>query len=168
MIFQLEATRKELLTVIEAIPETFINVKESEKKWSIGQVLDHLHKTEVNITKVIKHMSTLPEQQDSLPTKPLVLTLDRTRKVKVSDSLAPALAELDKQELLDALAQSRAELINVIEAIPQTVDFTKIGYKHPVFGELSLMQWIEFIGYHEKRHLAQIEEVNAILINESV
>jgi hypothetical protein len=33
--------------------------------------------------------------------------------------------------------------------------------KHPYLGELSLKQWVEFIGYHEKRHLLQLAEVKS-------
>jgi len=167
MIFQLEATRKELLTLIDTIPEHLFNKKESEQRWSIGQVLDHLHKTEIEITKVIKYILTLPEQEP-LKDKPLALTLDRTRKITAPTTLSPSTSDLSKHKLLTSLSQSRKELIQVIESIPPTVDLTRLGYKHPAFDELSLIQWIEFIGYHEKRHLAQLDEIKASVAKESV
>ena len=33
------------------------------------------------------------------------------------------------------------------------------GFNHPIFGLMSLKQWIPFVGYHEKRHILQIKEV---------
>lgn len=31
-------------------------------------------------------------------------------------------------------------------------------YPHPVFGPMDVAQWVDFIGIHEERHLAQLKE----------
>lgn len=166
MIFQLEATRQELLNTIEDIPEHLFNERETEHKWSVGQVLEHLYKTEVEITKAIKYMLTLPEQEP-LPDQPLALTLDRSTKRTATDTIAPSNI-VNKNDVLLLLSQSREQLLQLIDSIPPEQDLTTRGLKHPVFPILSLKQWIEFIGYHEKRHFAQIIEIKQHITNESV
>lgn len=167
MIIQLEAIRNDILTEINDIPDHLFNDKESANSWSVGQVLDHLHKIEVEITKAIKYMLTLPEQ-DPLPDKPLTITLDRSKKRTAPEAFIPSSQTLDKQEILSSLAQSRQNLLKLIDSIPPERDITRIGFKHRFFDVLSLKQWIEFIGYHEKRHLSQIIEIKASIINENV
>ncbi|WP_373464670.1 DinB family protein [Bacillus sp. V2I10] len=65
-----------------------------------------------------------------------------------------------KKELLSKLEESRRELINFAETAPVQA-LNEKAMKHPHLGELSLKQWVEFIGYHEKRHLLQIAEVKS-------
>jgi hypothetical protein len=167
MILQLNATRKEILTAIESIPEHLFNAKKSEHTWSVGQVLEHLHKTEVEITKAITYMLSLPPQEP-IADIPLAMTLDRSKKITARSTITPSSQALNKRDILDSLSKSRNHLLQLIDTIPSELDLTRIGFKHPVFDEISLKQWIEFIGYHEKRHLAQIEEIKDSVTNESV
>ncbi|WP_226671506.1 DinB family protein [Metabacillus litoralis] len=167
MILQLEATRNEIVHTVEDIPDTLFNEKESENSWSIGQVLDHLLKTEVEIRRAIKYMLTLPEQEP-LPDKPLALTLDRSQRRIAPESISPTKEFVKKQEILSSLSESRKQLFQLIDTIPSEKDLTKTRFKHPFLKELSLKQWIEFVGYHEKRHLAQILEIKQSITNESV
>jgi DinB superfamily len=167
MILQLNATRKEILTAIEGIPEHLFNAKSSEHTWSVGQVLEHLHKTEIEITRAITYMLSLP-QQEPLADIPLAITLDRSKKITAPSTITPSSHALNKRDILESLCKSRIHLLQLIDTIPSELDLTRIGFKHPVFNEISLKQWIEFIGYHEKRHLAQIEEIKDAVTNESV
>lgn len=167
MILQLEETREEVVNTVKDIPVHLFNEKQTEYSWSIGQVLDHLLKTELEITRAIAYMLTLPEQ-DHLPDKPLALTLDRTQKRTAPDTISPTTEIIEKQNILASLSQSRNQLLQLIDSIPSERDLTTSRFKHPVFKELSLKQWIEFIGYHEKRHLAQIIEIKQSITNESV
>ncbi|MCM3160953.1 DinB family protein [Metabacillus litoralis] len=166
MIIQLENTRQEILHTVEDIPEHLFNERENEQTWSVGQVLEHLHKTEVEITKAIKYMLTLPEQEP-LPDQPLKLTLDRSIKRMAPAAITPAIV-VNKNDILHALSQSRNQLLQLIDSIPPEQDLTTRGFKHPVFPILSIKQWIEFVGYHEQRHLAQIFEIKQFITNESV
>jgi hypothetical protein len=65
----------------------------------------------------------------------------------------------------DKLTASRNSLLNVLREYNH-YDLTSNSGKHPAFGTISVAQWIEFIGLHEKRHLLQIREL-ATIANES-
>jgi hypothetical protein len=62
------------------------------------------------------------------------------------------------EEMKEKLSRSREKLLSVVtEAGEEALE--KKSLPHPVFGPLNLKQWVEFVGQHEKRHLAQIEEI---------
>lgn len=163
MWLQLEISRKEVLSTIENLPDQLLNVRISETTWSIGQVLNHLYKTEINITNTIEKLITQPGQE-TIEDKPLAKTMDRSIKISASPAITPSTQEFTKQEIILDLMNSRQQLLRLIDAIPPELDLKKRGFKHPAFGVLSLKQWIEFIGYHEKRHAAQIIEIKEILM----
>lgn len=163
MLLQLETSRKEVLSTIENLSDKMINVNISETTWSIGQVLDHLNKTEIKITNSI-HQLISQSEQETITDKPLTKTLDRSIKILASAAITPSTQEFTKQEVVSALLHSRQQLLRLIDTIPPELDLKKRGFKHPVFGVLSLKQWIEFIGYHEKRHAAQITEIKETIM----
>ena len=51
----------------------------------------------------------------------------------------------------------------MIDCIRSEEALQKKAYPHPIFGLIRLDEWVPFIGYHEKRHLEQIEEIKAKL-----
>jgi Protein of unknown function (DUF1569) len=57
------------------------------------------------------------------------------------------------------LHSSREELETLLASIKSTTDFTIHGFEHPFFGMLSIQQWIDTLSLHERRHLAQIQEM---------
>jgi hypothetical protein len=60
----------------------------------------------------------------------------------------------------DKLYSSRQALMEVLEAYDPSELKANSG-KHPAFGTISVEQWVEFIGLHESRHLAQIKDIIA-------
>lgn len=61
------------------------------------------------------------------------------------------------EEIKTALHNARMELLSVYESSDK-VTLNNKSLKHPIFGQLPLVQWFSFVGYHEKRHLRQLEK----------
>ncbi|MEI2398454.1 DinB family protein [Paenibacillus phytohabitans] len=55
------------------------------------------------------------------------------------------------------LDQSRSDLKTVLAQSEERLWNRKL-YPHPVFGPMDVAQWVDFIGIHEERHLAQLKE----------
>ncbi|MEK3807477.1 DinB family protein [Metabacillus sp. SLBN-84] len=151
--------REELMKETEHMTDEQLNLKPSQDVWSPGQILDHLYLMETVITGGLKHVLMNGEKKDASE-KPLQLVIDRSHKVPAPDNLKPADGPFSKDELYAKLDRSRRELINFAETAPEH-DLEAKAMKHPHLGDLSLKQWIEFIGYHEKRHLLQLLEVRS-------
>lgn len=151
--------REELIRETEQMTDEQLNMKPSQDVWSPGQILDHLYLMETVITGGLKHVLMNGEKKEASE-KPLQLVIDRSRKVPAPENLKPAEGPFSKEELFSKLDRSRRELINFAETAPEQELEEKV-MKHPHLGDLSLKQWIEFIGYHEKRHLLQLLEVRS-------
>jgi hypothetical protein len=52
--------------------------------------------------------------------------------------------------------------MGVLNKIDDKSILKEIAVKHPVFGDLSLDQWIELLYLHEHRHIEQIKDLKAL------
>src|SRR5690606_10316028 len=94
--------------------------------------------------------------------KPVHLTVNRSQKFNAPPYLVPSTKHKSFEDMKEKLKQSRSQLKTVVDGADETALQNK-SYLHPAFGTLNLKQWYEFIGYHERRHIAQIKEVKASL-----
>lgn len=153
--------REDLWKSVDGLSNEQLNEKVGEDRWTIAQVLEHLLLIEENAVKGIKAALTSEENATS-PQKPVHLTVDRSRKVPAPSFLEPTDEYQTLESLKERMTKSREALKETIKGKSDT-DLTQKSFKHPVFGLLDVKQWISFIGYHEQRHLEQIEEIKSEL-----
>jgi len=150
-----------VLESIRNLSDEEINVVVEEETWSIAQVLEHLYIMEVNVTRQIE----LALQQDAFDkpgTFPLHVIADRTKKISAPEFLIPSNDFHTVDDLKQKLASSRASLEKIIGQISED-ELNRITFAHRRFGVLTLKQWVELVGYHEQRHIDQIEEIKVAL-----
>jgi hypothetical protein len=150
------SVRKELLNEIDSLSDKQLNMKLSEDKWSVSQVIRHLIFLDEAILPALR--KAVQEESERVVKKNLDFVLDRTNKVN-SPLPEPSTKFISKEDLLKAANHVRTPLLEFINKI---IDGTVIEDKsmiHPVFGAISIKQMIEFIGLHEKRHIEQIKEI---------
>ena len=149
--------REELLKSVEALTDQQVNEVVEEGTWSIAQNLEHLYLMEMSVAKGIMHAQSQGEVKP-VKEKPVHLTVDRTTKVPAPPYLEPSTSFQTLSELKERLTQSRELLLQTIADLNEQ-QLDEKSFKHPVFGTLSIRQWVSFVGYHEERHRLQIEEV---------
>ncbi|WLD92735.1 DinB family protein [Alkalihalobacillus sp. AL-G] len=155
-----EEGRGQLLSAIDQIPEGKAHRRISEDSWSIVEVLEHLILIEKVITK--NFVKALNQQEDhETPQHPVHLSARPRPVVEAPDYVVPAGRYETIAEAKGALHQSRIKFKAVLENIEDQSILDKRSFPHPIFGEMQLAQWIDFIGYHEQRHRKQIEEILA-------
>ncbi|SOC42367.1 DinB family protein [Ureibacillus acetophenoni] len=155
--------REELWGVIEGLTDDQINRVVEEGKWTIGQVLEHLYLTEKNVVQSFSEAKQITEE-NPVKLRKVHLTTDRTQRVNAPKFLVPSSRQQTLEQLKEKLKQSRENLENFMKDTSE--DHLNGKYMpHPFFEKLTLTQWVEFLAYHEKRHIAQIEELKeAIMI----
>ncbi|PJN86901.1 DinB family protein [Bacillus sp. mrc49] len=158
---QNEKTREELLNAVNGFSDEQLNAHPEEGRWSIIQVLDHLYLMERAITKSIADKLHSDERVPAAD-KPIELTVNREVKVEAPSYVVPSESFQTLQEVKDKLAESRAALVQLVDSADEK-DLEEKSFPHPLFKDLSLKQWIPFVGLHEKRHLLQIEELKSNL-----
>jgi len=152
--------RKELLESVSNLTDQQLNTKPEEGKWSIMQILEHLYLME----KVVVQRMTQELNYNTEPTSevPITMLLNRSRKIDAPDFLKPSDEFISLKDMKSKLDESREALINFVSHTSED-DLTNRAMAHRLFGRLRLKQWVELIGYHEQRHLEQIEEVKEVL-----
>jgi len=148
--------RKELFQAIEGLTNAQFNKIPSNGGWSPKQIFEHLVKMETviatNITRELKN----PDSPKSKK-KPIGLSTIRLVKVEAPGYTTPTEDYKSKQEMQKELHESRLFLLNVYESSTKEV-FKGKSLRHPVFGQVPLIQWFPFVGLHEKRHLKQLKK----------
>lgn len=155
--------RKELLASVENLSDEQLNRKLDNENWTIMQVLEHLYLMESKLVKLMNHFLVKAEEE-LIPEKPIHLAINRTQRVMSPERFEPADQFIPLDEMKQKLNESRATLFEFVEQT-KNINLSKKGFPHPLFGQISIKQWIPLIGYHEKRHLEQIEELKRKITN---
>lgn len=159
LLKQLEEVREELLRLIEDLTDEQANRKVIHDGWTIVQVLDHLVRTE---QAVAHHILTVKHQEvskDSIKKRPVHLILKRDKRASVQfSSLTPREEFQTLSSLCNQLKQTRGSLIHAIDQIGMDQLVSKAA-EHPIFGTISLAQYVEIVYLHEERHIEQIIEL---------
>ena len=165
-----DATRAALIDAAAAVPADRFTERPELERWSAAELLEHLSRVESGCARVIAKRAAgarvsgvAAEHADSSMLGALDGrgVTDRSRKLTAPDIVAPA-GGFTREGSLDAIAKSRAEFKRAI-ADADGLALTEVRHTHVVLGEIDLYQWILFVAQHERRHLAQLEEIAAQL-----
>jgi hypothetical protein len=131
--------------------------------WSVGDLAEHVCKSEEAIVKRIDKLLTQAES-DGLPAGAMSeFSLDHLREGAAGKKFtAPETVRPTANGLLaDVLAQMRRNRATLTAMRPrlEAVDVSDLTFNHPAFGPLNPYQWIVFTSMHERRHLEQMEAV---------
>ncbi|MFS0862373.1 DinB family protein [Fredinandcohnia sp. 179-A 10B2 NHS] len=149
--------REELLSLVEGLTDEQLNTCVEEGSWTIAQVLEHLYLLEKSVTNLIQRKLESATIKPVV-TKPLKHTLNRSLKIDAPSFLVPKEDFLSLIKIKGMLKESRVGFLKSFEGVERSLLEQK-SYVHPIFGDLNLAQWIEFIGLHEQRHMEQIKEI---------
>lgn len=162
--------RRAVLAAASAVPTELWTQQPAADRWSISQILEHLHRVESGTAALVaKRIAKAraaghpaeTETSSMLGTLERFAVSDRSRPL-VAPQIAEPTENPDGETMQRRLAKSRAALVSAIES-GDGLALGEIRHTHLRFGELNLYEWILFIGEHEKRHALQIEEVAAQL-----
>ncbi len=149
--------REDVLKSVNGLSDKQLNKRVEDGSWTIMQVLDHLYLMERTIVHALTDQLANGKNK-SVDEKPIQLTTNRSTKVDAPSFVKPSEDFITLEEMKNKLSESRSALTNIVNSTDRAL-LEQRSYPHPMFGELSLKQWIPFVGLHEKRHLAQIEEL---------
>ena len=158
IIQKLKETRDELLGILNGLRGDQLNKQIDSFSWSIGQVCQHLAKTEELYVVAIR--KGLKSTEDSLiENKPLEFLLDRSNKLEAPDIAKPTDEFLEYEEIIEKLNNSRQKLLELLNTVEDESVLSKRHFIHPVFKEMLLIEWVRSLYLHEQRHIKQINEI---------
>lgn len=159
---KIQKIREKLLKSVRSLSDEQLNEVPAKGKWSVAQVLEHLYLMEMNTVDGIVETLSKAEYNPTVE-KPIHQVLDRTVKRVAPDDLTPSEKFQTLEELEQKLKNSREALLRSIEGVSEE-DLENKSFIHRRYGLLSLRQWVLLIGYHEERHMQQIEEIKEDLL----
>lgn len=155
---KLNETRIELLDILRGLDVETLNKRKDVNHWSINQVCQHLYKTEELYVVAIK--KGLKSKDDSLiENKPVEFLLDRSNKLEAPDIAKPSDEALEHQEIMDKLNNARQKLHELLNTVEDPSVLSRRHFVHPVFREMSLIEWVKSLYLHEQRHIKQIQDI---------
>jgi uncharacterized damage-inducible protein DinB len=164
IVTEIEAVRQSLYDAVAALSQEQLDFKPAPERWSISENLNHLNKVERGLPKLyplllqkLEAAGWKPETDGSMLHSLDGSVLDAAQKFQAPERVQPQ-AGLTKDELLAALRQSRQAILDAVAQAP-AYDLSGATWPHPALGDINFYQWVLFIGKHEKRHLAQIEDI---------
>lgn len=150
------AIRADIFKQLERITDEEFNQKPKANAWSPKEIINHLIKMEHMIVNGIKRQLENPESP-KVKKKPIRISTLRIIKVQAPAHTVPTSEYKTKEEMKNALHETRMELLSVYKSANKET-FQSKSLKHPIFGQVPLIQWFTFVGLHEKRHLKQLEK----------
>jgi hypothetical protein len=152
---ELENTIGELITRLSILNQIEINTLPDDHGWTAGQIGEHLLKSyEVAgmlTAPVVPTQRLADEKVEGI--KSVFLNFDI--KMKSPAELEPSQSIIDRDLLIQNLAQKKAELIKIAETFDLTL--TCMGFVIPQYGPFTRLEWLSFIVIHTQRHLHQLE-----------
>ncbi|BDH60035.1 hypothetical protein MTP04_01650 [Lysinibacillus sp. PLM2] len=158
-----QRVREDIWESVKGLSDEQLNMEVAEGTWTIAQVLEHLYLIEKVAIEGFTNIKRIDER-NPVKIRRVHLIIDRSQKVDAPEFLVPKREFQTLVALKEKLQGTREIIVRKYKTYSER-DLTEMAMPHPVFGSLTLGQWISFIGYHEKRHLAQIEEIKEALIN---
>lgn len=144
----------------------------SAGQWSVANVLSHLARTEGQVAALLQRRANVVPavERAALPADGEVsivasfdgaVVLDRRERVQAPEFAQPDLVQ-SPDAALRGLKRARARLEQVV-FMADGKDLRPVRQAHFLFGELDFYQWVAFVGFHERRHTAQLREIAAAL-----
>jgi len=153
----LKETRDKLLAILKGVDQIQLYMKKDVDTWSIGQICQHLIKTEELFVLAIR--KGLSKEDSFIEKKSLEFLLDRSEKIAAPDIAKPTDEVIEYNEIIEKLKKSRAKLNEILSSIEDPTILNKKQYIHPVFKEMLLIDWVKTLYLHEQRHIKQINEI---------
>ncbi|WJY27253.1 MULTISPECIES: DinB family protein [Sporosarcina] len=156
-----DEARSVLWAAVNGLSDDDLNWKPADDRWSIRQVMEHIALMEGAVAKTVQQELQKGTAHQTAQ-KPIERTVDRSVKVDAPGFAVPGDTYMTCSELKEKLGSTHELLRHVSESASHE-ELAAKSYPHPVFGDMDLAQWIPFAGYHELRHVQQIEEVKEAL-----
>ncbi len=162
LLAELEQSRRELLSVVQALPESQRDAAPVGDAWSVSQILEHLSIVEDSGGRLISKLMKQAQEAGAFESdaSSVLGSLDafgfedQTRRIEAPDMVCP------KSGLTTAQALERMQAVRerLVEKLLQGSGLAlgTVSFPHPIFGPLNGYQWILTIAKHERRHMAQI------------
>lgn len=155
---ELQQATEKLIATISGVSEDIFNNKPAPEKWSAAEAAEHIYLTELLIVRLLRGKGVAPEREPDANMIPFMEKFaDLELKLTAFGPIIPNNKPKEKADLIKKIEGNRSMMAGYIDSH----DLSELlpAFKHPLFGELTRYEWIQFNIHHGERHRRQIERV---------
>jgi uncharacterized damage-inducible protein DinB len=164
LLKNLAESRERLLLMAQGLSREQLHYRSSPGRWTVAECVEHIVTVEGRLlANIRKTLGTAPDpsKRSAMEGKDDAIVDGAARRevrFQAPEFLVPTGRWPDEQlwKEFEAVRQQTRDF-----AASTHADLRQHCFKHPVFGELDLYQWLLLIAAHCERHRAQSEEVMA-------
>ena len=153
---------RSFISSFEDLSEKNFNTKPGADSWSVTEVVEHIYRTELASTQILKSETRASDHDTEAKIKEISLKfIDRSKKLTAFGPIVPKGNMNSSDELIQKISNNRENQIASLQSLD--MDGLCLMFEHPLFGYMTRKEWILFNSTHASRHKAQIEEIREIL-----
>ena len=160
---ELESTEAKLMAAIADLTEEQSKFKINPMVWSIHECMEHIVITEVGVYRILckenSETASRVAEHDEMVGKQTIAAAQQDRNTKrISPDNVKPMGRFSNLDELKSKFQSNRKRISDGLRNNEFV-FDNQLFKHPVLGELTKKDWLNFMIQHTERHRHQIEDI---------
>lgn len=151
---------EEFIDTFSAFAKTEYNAPIAAGKWSPGQMVDHLIKAERGTLRLLSGPPEGFEATDR-PADEKCAAMDANFKLTTTPLPAPARlhpsaeAKYSPGDQLDEFVDQRADILSAVD-FADDPGRVVLGWNHPMFGHMTMLEWLYLTAIHGERHRLQV------------
>jgi hypothetical protein len=160
----IDGQRGLLREAVDRVPPGLRQRRKDPDRWSAAEIVEHVALVEARITATLDaklaEAGDLPLEQVGGSVQEMfdvARVVDRGRRFKTGEASEPK-SVVSADSAWTKLDGTRRRLLELMRRC-DGLNVSAITHPHPVFGPLNLYQWVAFVGAHDARHAAQIDEM---------
>ena len=158
---RLQEKHRELLSELDKVAPEILETSPEKNKWSITQVMYHLHAAESNsVLYVSKKRLGAAQLKPTGIIHQLTSVIARLAFILPVKFNAPKVLgampeQVNYQEIKKSWIETRDKLSELLESLPDD-ELRKPIFRQPFFGYWNIFQMLQFMNVHFNRHRMQI------------
>lgn len=159
---RLQQNTSDVLNYAKSVRQELLVMRPAPDKWSPLEILEHVYLTDKLVVFILnKQQPKVAETPELIGDEKLqkVIVGLRQRKVKAPDLVHPKGVFGNLNDAENAFQRVRAELLSSLKSGKIVAD--NRVQNHPMLGEMTMTDWLNFIIHHSNRHLEQLKDITA-------
>jgi hypothetical protein len=159
----LESSRQEVNQAAASVPETQINVRPEEGRWSVLECVEHVTFVEERFLGRLEQAQRVetPRVDKQKEAEVLARVASRANRAEAPEAARPVGRFTSLAQALEQFNAARSRTVRFADS--RAEDLYWLSADHPRLGSMNGPEWLMLIAAHARRHADQIREVRAAL-----
>ena len=156
---RLDVVHQKLMDTVQPLDSNLFTQRPAENEWSVAEIVQHLYLVEARVIKDLKRAMDAEPGRINFLKKLLPTSIVSLRIKKVQSPTAVKPVDVPEKDVVVANYNGARQSLKDFCNATGKHRFKTLVFNHPFLGRIDGKATVDFVGYHEQRHLKQIREV---------